>query len=112
MEVIVTKFIEERAGVFQNGNLKAFDLVPEGMETDLIFHYVKLKERAVTEPEENDVDKTFLVLNGSGIVEAEGKNWLVGPGDALWLPKGSVHIIKNNTEKLEFIVVKKRGEIK
>ncbi len=112
MEVIVTRFTEEKAGVFQNGNLRAFDLAPEGMETDLIFHSVKLRERSVTEPEENDVDKTFLILSGSGSVEVEGQHLKICPGDALWLPKGSAHVIKNDTEELEFIVVKKKGEKK
>lgn len=112
MKAVVTRFKEEKAGVFQKGNLKAFDLVPKGMETNLIFHYVKLRESSVTEPEENDVDKTFLVLNGSGSVEVDGQNLQISPGDALWLSKGSSHVIKNGVKELEFIVVKKKGEIK
>lgn len=110
MKAVVTRFLEEKAGVFQNGNLKAFDLVPEGMELGLIFHSVRLREGSTTEPEENDVDKTFLILNGSGTVDVDGQSLGICPGDALWLPKGSVHVIRNNAGELEFIVVKKEGE--
>lgn len=109
MSIVITKYEEEKAGVYQNGNLRAFDLVPKERDSDLIFHYVKVNPLAVTEPEENDVEKTFLILAGEAVVKCEEKTWRIERGDAVWLPRGSVHVIENCDQKLEFIVVKKRG---
>ncbi len=112
MKLYVTRFDEKKARVFQNGKLKAFDLVPEEIESDMVFHSVKLDALAVTEPEENDVNKTFLILKGSAVIRADGKTYKVFPGDVLWLPKDSVHIIENGSDEMEFIVVKKKGKDK
>lgn len=112
MNVFVTKFDEQKAGIFQDGKLKACDLVPEEMESDLVFHSVRLEAQAVTEPEENDVNKTFLILKGSAKIRMKGKVFEVLPGDAIWLPKDSVHVIENGMEEMAFIVVKKKGDNK
>lgn len=108
MKTYITKFSEEKAGVYQNGNLKAFDLVPAEKESKLIFHYVKLKEGSVTEMETNDVDKTFLIQKGAGKIVVDGESYMVSEGDAVWLPQESSHIIENGTGQMEFIVVKER----
>lgn len=110
MGVITTKYREEKAGVYQNGNLRAFDLVPEGMDSDLIFHYVKLSPTAVTEPEWNDVDKTFLILDGEAAVKLGGESQDVRKGMAVWIPQGSTHVIENSSQELEFVVVKKKKQ--
>lgn len=110
MNATVTRFMDEKAGVFQNGNLKAFDLVPEEKELDLVFHAVRLKAQAITEPEENDVDKTFLIMKGSGLVKVGEHSLHIQPGDAVWFPKGSVHVIENGPEELQFVVVKTKGD--
>lgn len=110
MGVITTKYREEKAGVYQNGNLRAFDLVPESMDSDLIFHYVKLNPAAVTEPEWNDVDKTFLILAGEAAVKLGEESQDVRKGMAVWLPQGSTHVIENGGQELEFVVVKKKNQ--
>ena len=106
MNVTVTKFIPEQAGVYQNGNLRAFDLVPEGEPSELVFHWVQVAPGAVTEPEENDVAKTFLMFDGGCTIEMDGIQTMVQKGEAVWLPKGSVHVIRNGDTELKFIVVK------
>lgn len=108
MKTYVTKFIEEEAGVFQNGNLKAFDLVPAPKESKLVFDYVKLYQGAVTEAEENEVEKTFLIMEGAGNIVADGESFKISKGNAVWLPKGSSHIIENGSESMEFVVVKEK----
>lgn len=108
METCVTKFIEEEAGVYQNGSLRAFNLVPSGKESKMVFDYVKLRKGSVTEEEENSVDKTFLIVKGSGCIKVDGKCYCISEGNAVWLPKNSSHIIENEMESMEFIVVKEK----
>ncbi len=108
MKPIVTKFNAEKAGTYQNGNLCAFDLVPEGMDSDLVFHWVKVSPNATTAPEVNNTDKTFLFFEGECVIEMDENQVLVKKGDVLWLPKGSVHTIKNTSVELQFVVVKKK----
>jgi mannose-6-phosphate isomerase-like protein (cupin superfamily) len=106
MKPVVTRFDEKKAGVYQNGNLKAFDLVPEGIRYDLIFHWVELAHGFKTEPEKNDVKKAFLFFEGEAEVNQDGETVKVKSGDVLWLPAGSTHVIQNYGKILRFIVVK------
>jgi len=109
MKPIITKFNSEKAGTHQNGNLQAFDLVPDTIDSKLVFHWVKVKANAVTDPEANNVSKTFLFYEGQCVIEMDGNEVLVEKGDALWLPINSVHTIKNSNSDLQFIVVKEKS---
>lgn len=39
--------------------------------------------------------ETFFVLAGEGVAEADGESLPIGPGDALVLPPGVEHVVRN-----------------
>jgi mannose-6-phosphate isomerase-like protein (cupin superfamily) len=47
-------------------------------------------------------DEMLCIVRGSGIVEIEGEEVTVGPGDCYYLPRGCVHLVQNTGE--EFLV--------
>jgi mannose-6-phosphate isomerase-like protein (cupin superfamily) len=107
MKPTVTRFDPQKAKTGQDGKLQALDLVPEGKESNLVFHWVEIKPDAELKMELNTVEKTFLIFEGQGtVVFADGNEFKVRPGDAVWLPQGSSHLIKNAGNVLKFIVVK------
>jgi mannose-6-phosphate isomerase-like protein (cupin superfamily) len=106
MKAVVTRFESAKAEVYQDGNLKVFDLVPEGMNSNLVFHWVEISPMAKLPPEKNDVQKTFLFFEGKAEIVQDGERIFVQNGDALWLPAGSTHVINNENGILCFIVIK------
>jgi quercetin dioxygenase-like cupin family protein len=108
MKLVITKYDPQKAGVYQNGNVRAFDLVPEGQQSALVFHWVEVSPKAKTIPEKNNVAKTFLFFDGNAEVDVDGEKAAVEKGNALFLPAGSSHIIQNGADTLRFIVVKSK----
>jgi len=47
-------------------------------------------------------DEMLCIVRGTGTVEIEGKEAVVGPGDCYYLPRGCVHLVQNAGE--EFLV--------
>jgi quercetin dioxygenase-like cupin family protein len=109
MKPVITKYDPQRAGVYQNGNLRAFDLVPEGQRSTLVFHWVEVSPKAETVPEKNDVAKTFLFFEGRAEVNVDGEKGIIEKGNVLFLPAGSSHAIQNGADTLRFIVVKSKN---
>lgn len=106
MQFKVTRYIKDKAGSYQDGKLKAFDLVPEDVDCGLVFHWVEVGPGCALEPELNTVAKTFLIFRGSGVIAMDGAEAQVWPGDAVWLPEGSTHVIRTGDEPVVFVVVK------
>jgi quercetin dioxygenase-like cupin family protein len=109
MKPVITAYDPQKAGVYQNGNLRAFDLVPGDYQSNLVFHWVELSPKTETAPEKNDVAKTFLIFDGKAEVAVDGEKESLQKGNALFLPPGSTHIIYNSMDILRFIVVKAKN---
>ncbi|MHA2283331.1 MAG: cupin domain-containing protein [Promethearchaeota archaeon] len=50
-------------------------------------------------------EEAVLFLSGHGVVSINGKQFEVGPGDALWIPPATMHSTKNfsSDETLDFV---------
>jgi mannose-6-phosphate isomerase-like protein (cupin superfamily) len=106
VKVTVTRFEEARARVFANGKRMACDLAPQGMDSPIVFHSVRLAPMFAKDPENNDTDKTLLITEGDGVFEMEGVKTAVFSGDAVWLPKGSTHSLLSGKNGIRYVVVK------
>jgi len=108
MTVKVTRFDESRAKISENGRRKVFDLAPEGLESNLLFHSIQMAADMVKEPELNSVAKTLLITNGSGVIEIEEVKTEVRAGDAVWLQAGSTHRLSCGSSGIHYIVVRSK----
>ncbi len=55
------------------------------------------------EPEAHDrFDQLFIVESGSGAFGVEGIEQPVGPGDAVWIPRGTTHYPRPDTGGLRY----------
>jgi mannose-6-phosphate isomerase-like protein (cupin superfamily) len=45
------------------------------------------------------MEEIYFVLSGSGEIRVEDESRQVGPGDATWIPVGSLHALKNNGDE-------------
>lgn len=80
---------------------------PANSTTDNIFVIEIFAVGGATPPNTHShAHEFFYVLSGTGEAESDGESTPVGPGDALLLEPGSVHIVRNTgTTKLYTLTV-------
>ena len=53
-----------------------------------------------------DMEETFVIINGNVEMIVDGKGELLGPGDAILIQPGEVHVMKNLSEhEVDYMVV-------
>lgn len=57
------------------------------------------------EPHADPMEEIYFIASGSGEMAVDEDRREVGPGDAVWLPAGSVHGLKNNGKEECVILV-------
>jgi mannose-6-phosphate isomerase-like protein (cupin superfamily) len=60
-----------------------------------------------TTPHSHDEEETFIVLSGKGLMTISDEQAEVGPGDVIYLPRNSRHMIENlsQSEPLQIISI-------
>jgi mannose-6-phosphate isomerase-like protein (cupin superfamily) len=48
------------------------------------------------EPHADPMEEIYFISSGSGEMVVDGDRRQVGPGDAIWIPAGSIHALRNN----------------
>lgn len=81
-------------------------LLPEGADIPLQFLSVRITPDSVTAPETNECGKIFYILDGEGVIDVGGEEFALCSGETIWLPKGSVHVIKTGGGELSLLVIK------
>ena len=51
------------------------------------------------EPHRDVMEEIYFILSGSGEMRVGDETRQVGPGDATWIPVGSLHALKNNGDE-------------
>lgn len=106
--VAVTRYEHNRAQAYAPYCNRVCSLSPEGMDIPLQFLSVRIAPDSLTAPETNECAKIFYITGGAGSMEVERKNIPLRAGETIWLPKGSVHIIKTEDRELSLLVIKER----
>ena len=65
----------------------------------------KLEKGRRIEAHVDPMEEIYFVLSGSGEMRVDDETRQVGPGDATWIPVGSLHALKNNGDEECVILV-------
>ena len=105
MSNYVTTFEKEKAIHIEDG-FDAMSVIPGGFQTDIVFDYAVFQAGKIPAPEKNEVQKTYIIIKGTGCLEIDGEEYEVSPGKIFWCKKGSVVIYKPATEDIHLVCVK------
>jgi len=66
-----------------------------------------VRPREATTMHCHDEEETFIILEGEGTIVVDGVSEAIGPGDVIYLPRGSMHSVVNgsSTAKLDFLTI-------
>jgi quercetin dioxygenase-like cupin family protein len=56
-------------------------------------------------PHADPMEEIYFIANGHGEMTVDEERKQVGPGDAIWIPAGSVHALRNNGDEACVILV-------
>lgn len=58
------------------------------------------------EAHRDPMEEIYFILSGSGEMRVDNETRVVGPGDATWIPAGSVHgLVNNGKEDCKVLVI-------
>ena len=106
---MVTRFDPEKARVLSEGKRMAFDMVPPELDSDIVLHWIKLKDNFANKGELDEIQKIIIVSDGEGVFIVDGVEVPLKKGDVLWISKGSFHSVKTLDSGMQYIVVKAKG---
>ncbi len=71
------------------------------------FEYARMEPgSSVGRHEHSRTEEVYLVLSGTGVLEVDGVESVLGPGDAAITPLGSVHAFRpSGDQSVEFLVI-------
>jgi quercetin dioxygenase-like cupin family protein len=98
-EVLATTYVAHR------GAMARMILTSEHLKSMEFLAYAMLPPGHAIEDHIDDYEEIYFVLNGAGVMRVGKEEKDVKEGDAIWLPAGEPHGLRNDKENMMVILV-------
>jgi mannose-6-phosphate isomerase-like protein (cupin superfamily) len=98
-EVLETTYIAHRGAVAR------MIMTSQFLQSMEFFAYAMLPAGNVIEEHVDEVEEIYFILNGGGVMKVGDEEREVKEGDAIWIPAGDPHLLKNTKEEMAVILV-------
>ncbi|HEY3275638.1 MAG TPA: cupin domain-containing protein [Syntrophorhabdaceae bacterium] len=98
-EVLATTYVAHR------GAMARMIMTSQFLKSMEFLAYAMLPPGNAIDEHVDEVEEIYFVLNGGGIMKVGAEEREVKEGDAIWLPAGEPHGLKNDKENMMVILV-------
>ena len=98
-EVLATTYVAHR------GALARMIMTSEFLKSMEFLAYAMLPPGKAIEEHVDEVEEIYFIMNGGGVMKVGNEEQEVKEGDAIWLPAGDPHGLKNTRDIMMVILV-------
>ena len=98
-EVLATTYVAHR------GAMARMIMTSQFLKSMEFLAYAMLPPGNAIDEHVDEVEEIYFVLNGGGVMKVGAEEREVKEGDAIWLPAGEPHGLKNDKENMMVILV-------
>jgi mannose-6-phosphate isomerase-like protein (cupin superfamily) len=98
-EVLATTYVAHRGGMAR------MILTSQHLKSMEFMAYAMIPAGNALEEHIDEVEEIYFILNGGGLMKVGDEEREVKEGDAIWLPAGEPHGLKNNKDIMMVILV-------
>ena len=88
---------KENSPQYARDNIRSFLFVAESTvgAKHITTSLVEMEPGGIQKPHHHETEQCYMILEGNGVMEVDGKKAAVGAGDTVFIPSNSVHSLHN-----------------